>query len=295
MILFGGPTFISSKTAGGAGQSHGESEIDPGKIVEALKKKGYRSAYAPKVKLAQTEKIREIRTAFEEADIVIAEVGGWNNLLDTDLELRKKNRDQDIEALSLAEELGARCAINTFGTMGHGTVGQIYSAWNYTQEAFDAAVELARMFIDAVKPKRASFVYEIYPFNVIDTPENILRLIKAVDRDRFGVHMDLANLVNSARTYWQSAELIQESVRLFGDRIVSSHLKDILLCPPSVSVILKEVRAGLGGLDIAAYLKALNGLDRDVPLLMEHLKGEEEYDLAAEHVRSVAGQEGISL
>ena len=280
MILFGGPTFVTSDKAAGAGQSHSEGGVDPGKIVEALKQKGYKSAYAPKVAISEKEKIREIRKVFEDADITIAEVGFWQNLLDSDPETKKQNQEKMIEALAIADALGAKCAINTMGTQGSGTVGDSYAAWNFSEEAFDSAVEMAQRFIDAAKPKSASFVYEIYPFNVIDTPESILRLIKAVDRQQFGVHMDLVNLINSPRTYWKSAEIIAESVRLFGDRIVSSHLKDILLCPPSVSVILKEVRAGLGGLDIAAYLRALNRLPHNVPLMMEHLGGEEEYDLA---------------
>ena len=49
---------------------------------------------------------------------------------------------------------------------------------------------------------------------------------------------------------------------------------------------LDELRPGLGGLDYGVFLQELSGLD-DVPLMMEHLKTDEEYKLAADHIRSV--------
>lgn len=82
---------------------------------------------------------------------------------------------------------------------------------------------------------------------------------------------------------------------LFGDRIVSVQAKDVWLEEPSISVILREVRPGSGHLDYAAYLHALDGLRHEVPLMMEHLPSEQEYDLAADHIRAVAQREGIEV
>jgi hypothetical protein len=51
----------------------------------------------------------------------------------------------------------------------------------------------------------------------------------------------------------------------------------------------------LGGLDYRVFLQELNRVDRDTPLLLEHLSAEEEYRLAAEHIRSVAQREQIKF
>ena len=91
--------------------------------------------------------------------------------------------------------MGALCAITCIGSPGGPGQGS-HDAFNFTPDAFDAAVENARWLIDAVKPKRARFVYEIYPFSVADSPQNIRRLLDAVDRPEFGAHMDLVNLIN---------------------------------------------------------------------------------------------------
>ena len=172
MIRFGAPVFVGSNSPGGAGQSHGAGvEIDPGDLVEAHKRKGYRAAYAPRVDLEDTDRIRATRRVFADADILIAEVGYWENLLDTDADTRKVHRERMTRALATAEELGARCAINILGSYCHGNGNSAHHADNFADEhGFADAVDLARSIIDAVRPKTAYFVYEIFPFNVVDSP-----------------------------------------------------------------------------------------------------------------------------
>jgi sugar phosphate isomerase/epimerase len=295
MLRFGGPTFLRKSTIAEAGTSHSEAGVDPHRIVAEIRKKGYTAAYAPEVRISQTDEIREIRRIFEDADIMLAEVGYWENLLDSDHVERQLHRDRLTEALAVADSLGARCSIDILGSYCHGKGSSKHGEKNFSNDAFEEAVEIARSCIDSVKPRSAFFVYEIFPFNVVDSPEMIASLVKAVDRKQFGVHMDLVNLINCPRNYYGSAARIQKSVELFGDRIVSAHVKDIKLREPAISVILEEVRPGLGGLDMGAYLRALNGLPHTVPLLMEHLRSEREYDLAAEYIRGVAEEEGIKL
>ncbi|MEE8400429.1 MAG: sugar phosphate isomerase/epimerase [Desulfobacterales bacterium] len=295
MIRLGGPVFMRTSKAAGAGESHGASADDPVALAKAHSAKGYRAAYAPRVKLDDAQGIREIRKAFADEDVMIAEVGYWENLLDTEPEERKKTRKAMVNALALAEELGARCAVNILGSYCHGNGNSIHAAENFSEDAFDETVEIARNMIDAVKPKTAFFAYEIFPFNVVDSPEMIAKLLKAVDRKQFGVHLDLVNLVNCPRAYWTSGDIMRECVKLFGDRIVSAHAKDIKMREPAISVILKEVLVGTGNLDIAANIRELHKLPHDVPYMMEHLPSEEAYDQAATHIRKVAAQEGLTL
>jgi len=226
---------------------------------------------------------------------MIAEVGYWENLLDTEPAEREGTRQGMLNALALAEELGARCAVNILGSYCHGNGNSAHSSDNFSQRAFDEAVELARYFIDGVKPKTAFLAYEIFPFNVIDSPPMIARLIKAVDRQQFGVHLDLVNLINTPRAYWTSGNIMRECVKLFGDRIVSAHAKDIKMQEPAISVILREVLVGQGNLDIAANIRELHKLPHEIPYMMEHLPSERAYDQAAGYIRRIASQEGVTL
>jgi len=60
-------------------------------------------------------------------------------------------------------------------------------------------------------------------------------------------------------------------------------------------VHLSETRIGTGNLDYAAYLTGLDGLGRDVPLMLEHLATAEDYALAAAEVRRIADRIGVKL
>jgi sugar phosphate isomerase/epimerase len=295
MIRFGGPIVSSAAKAAGAGESHGAVSFDPYELALAHKKKGYTAAYAPQVKINETEKIRDVRNAFKKEDILIAEVGCWNNIFDTDPETRKKCRADYLDSLALAEELGANCVVGLAGSYTHGFPSVDHQAKNFSQESFDEAVEFARHCIDAVKPKHAYFTYEIFQFNVVDSIEGLIKLIQAIDRKQFGVHLDLTNFTNSPRTYWTTGEIMREAVRQFGDKIVAAHAKDAKMRNNVVSVIIEEVIPGQGVVDIATMVRELHRLPQTVPYMMEHLHTEEEYDQAAAHIRSVALKEGIAL
>ena len=294
MIRFGGPIFEANTKAAGAGESHGALG-DPRRLAKAHKIKGYTAGYVPHVELGDKEKIREIREAFEAEGVMLAEVGFWDNITDTDEATKKRNLGCLTDALYLAEEVGARCAVDIFGSYVHGNGNSKFVAKNFSDDAFAEAVDIARMIIDAVKPKTAYFTYEIFPFNVVDCPESIEKLIYAVDRKQFGVHLDLANLINSPRAYFSSGEIIRDCTKRFGDRIVAAHVKDIRLKEPAISVMLEEVVAGTGGIDMRAFVREIHRLPREIPFMMEHLADEAQYDMAAGYIRKCAKEENIII
>jgi sugar phosphate isomerase/epimerase len=72
-----------------------------------------------------------------------------------------------------------------------------------------------------------------------------------------------------------------------GPFIKSCHAKDVLVRKGMV-VHIDETRPGLGCLDYPALVRALNRLDADMPLMMEHLSSNQEYELAAGYLRACA-------
>jgi sugar phosphate isomerase/epimerase len=295
MIKLGGPVFTGKEKAAGAGQSHGAKDFDPVLLAKKHKEKGFTAAYVPQIDIKDARLIKETREVFKKEKIILAESGYWENIMDTDAETRAFHRLKQLEAFYLAEELGAVCSLNIFGSYCHGNGNSQHRALNFSDEAFEAAVDMARYFIDTVKPKTACFAYEIFPFDIVDSPESIERLIRAVDRRQFGAHLDLVNLINSPRAYFSSGDLAKECVRRFGDKIVSCHVKDIKMKEPSISVILEEVVSGTGNLDLKEFMRQIEGLSRPIPFMMEHLKDEKEYDIAAANIRKTGKELGITL
>jgi sugar phosphate isomerase/epimerase len=278
MIRLGGPVW--------------QTYEDPDSWITAVKDFRYTAAYCPVPPEAGSEVIRAFETAAEKADIVIAEVGAWSNPLSPSEMIRKEALDICKKSLALADEIGARCCVNIAGSRGIKWDGPHKD--DLTQESFDMVVETVQDIIDAVKPERSFYALETMPWMFPDSPDSYLQLLDAIDREAFAVHLDPVNLINSPSKYFRSGDLIKECIRKLGPHIRSCHAKDITL-GQEPTVHLDETRPGLGGLDYITLLRQLDDLESDVPLMLEHLSTDEDYWLAAEHIRSVAAEEGVPL
>jgi len=264
---------------------------DPDSWIKSLKEWGFRSTFCPLPIGASPADVRAVAMAARNAGIVIAEVGVWNNPIDPDPAKRKTAIDACKAGLAQAEEIGARCCVNCAGTL-HPTHWFGPHPDNFTDRGMDLVVESIREIIDSVNPVRTWYTLEPMGFILPDSTETYLQILKAVDRDRFAVHFDPVNLINTPRKYFDNASVTREFVRVLGRHIKSCHVKDLILTA-DLTVCLKEVRAGLGGFDCGAFLREVNKLDRDLPVLMEHLENEGDYRLAAEYIRSIIKKEGI--
>lgn len=278
-IRLGGPIF--------------EQTDDPEALARAHRKLGYRAAYCPPVELRDSDRIRALREAFAEHDVVIAEVGRWCNLLAADQTERAKNLKTVTDGLALADEIGALCCVDIAGSYST-------EAWygphpdNLSQRFFDATVENARQIIDAVKPKRAKFAFEMMGWSIPDSADSYLKLIKAVDRQAFAVHVDICNLINSPARFYDNTALINEVFDKLGPWVVSCHAKDVQW-KVELQVHFQEVPPGAGKLDYASYLRRLAGLDHDAPLMIEHCKDQAEFDQARKYLLDLGPKVGASF
>lgn len=277
-MRLGGPTF---------------SKIDdPEQWLAALQAKGYRASFCPLSVEADEAAIHRFAQAAERADIVIAEVGAWSNPLSPDDATRRSALDLCKRSLHLADRIGARCCVNIAGSRGTQWDGPHPA--NLTPDTFERIVECVREIIDEVKPTRTCYTLETMPWMYPDSPDSYLALIAAIDRRAFAVHLDPVNLVSSPQLYFNNGALIRECIEKLGPWIKSCHAKDIRL-GNRMTTHLDEVRPGLGDLDYPTFLREVARLPQDVPVMLEHLESEDEYDLAAQYVRSIADSAGISV
>ena len=135
---------------------------------------------------------------------------------------------------------------------------------------------------------------EMMPWSLPDGPDAYVKLIKAVDRRAFAVHLDVCNVINSPRRFYESAAVIRECFRKLGQWIVSCHAKD-LQWVPEYNVHFLEVVPGKGQVDYRAYLSELAKLPGDAPLMLEHLKNAAEYDEGRAYIQKVAAEVGVAF
>lgn len=272
-VRLGGPIFLKSE--------------DPTELAKEHRRLGYTAAYCPPGNPAQ------IKKAFAKENVVIAEVGAWRNMLDPDPQKRTDNLKYVTERLHLADEVGARCCVDIAGSFNP-AVWYGPNPKNLSKEFFDATVENVRKLIDAVKPTQTKFSIEMMPWSLPDGPDSYVKLIHAVDRKPFGVHLDVCNVINTPERYYRNAEVIKECFQKLRPWILSCHGKDLSWeIKGEYNVHFQETIPGRGQIDFVAYLKELTTVD--APLMLEHLKTAEDYAEARAYIHRIADNSGIKI
>ena len=275
-VRLGGPIYLKS--------------ADPRELAKEHRRLGYSAAYCPPIKIDDAKATRE---AYAAENVVIAEVGAWKNMLDPDDAVRKANLAYVTERLALADAVGARCCVDIAGSY-HPKVWYGPHPKNLSKEFFDATVENCRKVIDQVKPSKTSFSIEMMGWSLPDGPDSYLRLIRAVDRKTFAVHMDICNGVNSPERFYNNKVFIEDCFKKLGRWIASCHAKDLQWIP-EMNVHFVEVIPGRGEIDYKTYLRELTKLPTDAPLMLEHLKGAAEYDEGRAYIQKTAAEAGVAF
>ena len=265
---------------------------DPEILARAYISAGYTAAICPEVTIDQPERIRAIREAFGKHDVLLAELGVWNNMLHPDPKIRKANLETNVKALALADEVGVRCCVNIAGSFNPDRWDGPHPK-NLSLEAFECTVENVCLILDAVKPKHTIYCLETMPWVIPDSIKSYQRLVAAIDHPMFGVHLDPVNMINSPDRFYNKAAFLRECFTQLGPKIVSVHAKDIRM-EPDLTVHLQEVRPGLGRLDYGVFLLEMNKLPADTPFILEHLP-QGAYPLAKAYVLDIAHASGLQF
>ena len=236
---------------------------------------------------APEKEIDEYVRACANHDLVIAEVGAWKNVMDSDPAQRAENIKYCKARLRLADYVGARCAVNITGSASEIWDGA--HRGNYDPDFQKRMVETIQEIIDDVKPTRTFYTVEPMPWMVPDSPESYLDLIKKVDRPGFAVHMDAVNMMSSPKTLLFCREFLDNCFELLGPYIKSCHIKDVAL-EPKLTVRMPEAHCGCGRFDLKHYLKLADELSPDMPVIVEHLPNVEDYLEAVKYLQPLIAE-----
>lgn len=276
------------------GQIHWfEQTEDPADWIAFAQSRNYGCMGFPMDSKAPADKIDAFATAAREANLIIAEVGAWSNPISPDEDTRKAALTWCQQQLALADRVGARVCVNIAGSRSTKEWHDPHPD-NFSRDTFDLIVESVRTIIDAVKPKRTCYCLESMPWVLPDSAESYLEFIKAIDRPAFACHFDPVNILNSHARVYDHVGFLQRQIRLLGPYLRSLHLKDVTF-HAQLLVHIDECRPGTGMLQYGPILRELGRVQPGLPIIMEHLQKQEEYDLAAQAIREAAHAEGIKL
>ena len=269
-----------------------EVESDPEAWVKAHKEWGYSAAYCPVEADASPELIKAFETEAKKSNLIIAEVGAWSNPISPNDKEQKEAFEHCCKQLDLADRIGAKCCVNIAGSRNPEQWDAPH-ADNLSQDTFNLIVEVTRKIIDTVKPSRTFFTLETMPWIFPHTVESYIDLFKKIDRQKFAVHFDPVNMMNSLDSYYNNAQIIKHAFKELGPYIKSCHGKDTILLT-ELTTHINEIQPGLGNLDYEVYLTELSKL-KDVPLMLEHMEEPEQYKAAVKHLHAVAKENNLTF
>ncbi len=256
----------------------------PEQWAEILHNKGLTATSFPVNYEASEQLIDAYVKAFHDYGIIIAEVGIWNSPFVPDQSIAEKNKEVCLRQLELAEYVEAKCCVNVSGAAGECWYG-CYPE-NYSKDLYKRNIEFVQMLLDKVKPENTYYTLEPMQWMLPDSTESYLKLIQDVNRSSFAVHFDPVNFVNSPERAMFYSKYRDEAIRELGPYIKSCHLKDFDL-KQGLTVQIYETLPGTGRADLASYIKNIDELDSELPMLIEHLSSWEEYDQAITYVKSL--------
>lgn len=263
---------------------------NPEEWVQLVKQLGYSVVLAPVDCSADAVTRQAYVKAAKENNLVIGEVGVWKNCLSKNDIERKTAMEYAKAQLQLADDLGANCCVNIMGSRHE--IWDSFCAENYDDDVYAMAIDSIREIIDAVDPKNTCYSIESMPWMVPDSPEQYLQLIKDVDREAFGVHLDFVNMINCPKRYVKSTEFIEHCFALLGPYIKSIHGKDVLM-DRAYTTLIHETMPGKGTLDYVKILPMVEKLGPDTSFFIEHLPDFDTYKMAADYIRSQAKLAGV--
>lgn len=246
---------------------------------------GLKSVVFPVDYLAGDKTIEAYRKEADRAGLMIAEVGVWRNTLAADPAERDKWIEYAIGQLRMADRIGARCCVNVVGTP-YGPRWDGGYRGNFSKELWIMAVGMIRQVIDAVKPQHTKYAIESMPWMIPSSPDEYVKLIEDVEREEFGVHLDVVNMITSPERYFFNDRFLEECFTKLNGRICSCHLKDIRL-KEEYTFQLQECAPGEGFLNLPLYISLASAEDPQMPMIIEHLTSDREYANSVTYVQNL--------
>ncbi len=163
-----------------------------------------------------------IKNSFAKFDINIAVLGCYINPVNKNEEDRKNEIERFKEYIRYARSFDCNVVGTETGQYGS-TLEEIRS-----DEAFNIMVESTKSMVAEAEKCGVFVCIEGVTIHTIYSPERMKQLIDEVNSDYLQVIFDPYNLLDETN-YLEQDELIKNSFKLFGDRIVALHCKDFII------------------------------------------------------------------
>ena len=202
----------------------------------------------------------QVRSDFAAAGMDFAVLGCYLQLAQRDGEARARTQEIYRAHLRFAAKAGARVV----GTETPAGAERFDRPASESEEAFRLFIECARPVVACAEETGAILAVEPVVDHIVSTPERAERMLEALRSDHVEIILDAVNLLASAELE-RAQDIIDESIRRFGDRVRILHMKDYLPDPGAFRP--RSLACGLGVMDYRRLLAFARA--KDVPMTLE--------------------------
>jgi sugar phosphate isomerase/epimerase len=229
--------------------------------------------------------------AARDLDLVIGEIGMWDDLMTRDPDLRETRVERVRSLLRKADLMGCRCVVTLVGSGDPSDDPLAPDPLMLSDDGAPAFRDIVERILDGLTLERTRYGIEPWRTTFFFEPEAIAAFLELVGHPALGLHLDLVNMVDR-RSYFGTAELAARTFELLADRIVGAHLKDLHWDHRHMIVKWDEVLVGDGVVDQRAVLAGLSRLDPDLACFCEHLATQADYETAFGRLHEAAAGVG---
>ena len=232
------------------------------------------------VTVSECERIREL---LRENDLGIAYSWGfWSSLIHKDPAVRRDAVERSEAALRIASWLGAPAVVSGPGSH-HPAHGWYPHPDNITPESLGRLTESVRALAPTAEDLGVAFVLKGHTLSTLDTPEDVLTVIRAVGSPAIRGGLDPVNWMK-LEYVWDPTELVDHICQVLGQTLAIAHAKDFVL-DPQLILHLTEVPVSEGWMDYPAFVRRYFEALPTGWIALEHLPLDK-IDSAVAHMRS---------
>jgi sugar phosphate isomerase/epimerase len=228
-----------------------------------------------------------VRVAAAERRISLVAISGTFNMIHPDIGVRRDGLRRLGVLAGACERLGTSTVTLCTGTRDPEDMWRRHPD-NARPEAWRDLLATMQEALETAEEHGVTLAFEPEVANVVDSAEKGRRLLDEMRSPRLKVVMDAANLFDlrdPARRLSRSEEILEEAFELLGGDILLAHAKDVNGSGDVVAV-------GKGDLEYDLYLKHLDEVGYDGPLVVHGL-AEEEVEGSLTFLRRKLAEAGI--
>jgi sugar phosphate isomerase/epimerase len=206
-----------------------------------------------------------IRRVLAEKGVHVAVFGCYFNVVDIDLEARRKSIERFKEHIRMARTMGCSLVGTETGSLNR---DMSYNPLNHEEAALETVVDVMRELCDEAEKFGVIVGMEGVSKYTINNVERIKTVLDRVNSPNLQIIFDPVNLTNIDNYHDGSSAIIEKAFELFGEKIAVVHAKDYIVEEGQ----LKVVPPGKGLMNYELFLKKLKAYKPHIEILVEDLK-----------------------